>query len=97
MAASVTVRHEPDQNRFVADVAGGTAELAYMRPRPELVAFVHTEVPEEAEGAGVGSALTKAGLAWAEAEGAKVLAYCPFVAAYVQRHPEWQRIMGRPV
>jgi predicted GNAT family acetyltransferase len=91
--ADVAVRHEPDAHRFAADVAGGTAELAYMYPNPNLIVFVHTEVPEEAEGGGVGSALAKAGLDWARGEGARVLPLCPFVAAYVHRHPEYRDLL----
>lgn len=91
---SADVRHEPEAKRFVADVEGGEAELRYLRPVGDVVAFVHTEVPEAAEGGGVGSALAKAALTWARAEGLRVQPLCPFVAAYIERHPEWQGLVG---
>jgi predicted GNAT family acetyltransferase len=92
MNPASAVRHEPARHRFVADVTGGEAELLYQR-RDDLVAFVHTEVPEEAEGEGVGTALAQAGLDWARAEGLRVLPLCPFVAAYVQRHPAYRDLL----
>ncbi|HLA64428.1 MAG TPA: GNAT family N-acetyltransferase [Rhodothermales bacterium] len=89
-----TIRHEPDHGRFVADVEGGQAQLYYERPTEGLVVFTHTEVPEEAEGGGVGSALAVAGLTWARDEGAQIFPLCPFVAAYVRRHAEWQPLVA---
>jgi predicted GNAT family acetyltransferase len=54
------------------------------------VLFVHhTEVPREFEGRGIGSALVKAMLELARAEGLKVKPLCSFVSAYMQRHPEF--------
>ena len=94
MPAAADVRHEPERQRFVADVAGGTAELAYLRRGADLVALVHTEVPEEAEGGGVGGALARAALEWARAEGARVVPLCPFVEAYVRRHPEYADLVA---
>ena len=49
----------------------------------------HTEVPREFEGRGIGSALVKAMLELARAEGLKVKPLCSFVSAYMQRHPEF--------
>ena len=87
------VQHEPDQNRFAAAVDGGTAELGYER-HGESVAFVHTFVPEEARGQDVGSALVEAGLGWARGEGLGVIPQCPFVATYIQDHPEAQDLVA---
>ena len=81
------VRHEPDQNRFAADTDHGTAHLDYILT-DGLITLAHTEVPPGAEGEGVGTALAKAGLDHARSEGLKVLPTCPFVAAYVRKHPE---------
>jgi len=87
------VQHQPDQNRFSAEVEGGTAELAYEH-RGEAVAFVHTFVPEASRGQGVGDSLVEAGLAWARGEGLAAIPQCPFVAHYVETHPEAQGLGG---
>ena len=83
----MTVTHNDAARRFEAEVAGGPALLAYSR-RGDAVAFTHTEVPDEAAGQGVGTALVEAGLAWARAEGLPVVPLCAFVASYMAEHPE---------
>ena len=88
------VRHEPDHDRFAADVSGGTAELAYVR-KGEAVAFVHTFVPEPARGQDVGTALVDAAMAWARDEALAVVPQCPFVGAYVESHPDVRDLVQR--
>ncbi len=89
---AVTVTHEPDRHRFVAATEAGEAELEYSLANGVIV-FTHTGVPEAAEGQGVGSALVRAGLAFARDEGRAVMPLCPFVKAYMQRHPETHDIL----
>ncbi len=81
------VIHNPVENRFVVALEGRTAELDYQM-NGETIIFTHTGVPAELEGRGIGSALAKAGLAYARAKGFKVVALCSFVARYMERHPE---------
>jgi uncharacterized protein len=50
---------------------------------------VHTEVPDALEGRGYGAALAEAALGWAREEGATVIPSCPFVSAYITRHPAY--------
>lgn len=83
----MTVSHRPDSHRFVATTDAGDAVLTY-RLDGDRIVFEHTVVPEAAEGQGVGSSLAKAGLAHARSEGLRVVPQCPFVAAYMERHPE---------
>jgi predicted GNAT family acetyltransferase len=82
------VVHEPDRDRFAVHAEGQTAVLEYRRASHEVV-FRHTGVPQELNGHGIGSRLAKTGLDWARAEGLRVVAGCPFVAAYIERHPEY--------
>lgn len=88
------VRHQPDAHRFVATTEAGEAELVYERPDDATISFVHTHVPEAARGQGVGRALAEAGLDYARERGLRVDPACPFVAAYVERHPEVQGLVG---
>ncbi len=75
-----------DANRFELTVDGHTAFLDYER-RPDALVLVHTEVPEQLRGRHLADALARAGLAQAHAEGLRVVAVCPFVRAYLRRHP----------
>lgn len=56
--------------------------------------ITHTEVPEALEGQGIGSALLRHILEWIDAEGLDLVPLCPFMAGYLQRHPEWQRLLA---
>jgi uncharacterized protein len=53
------------------------------------VLFTHTEVDTRYEGRGVGSALARAALDDVRRQGKLVIAQCPFIAGYIQRHPEY--------
>ena len=81
--------------KFRFEVVSGsqTSKLDYRMGR-NTIALVHTEVPEELSGQGIGSSLVKTALQHARDNDLKVLPYCPFVAAYLERHPEWQDIVG---
>ncbi|MBI1866756.1 MAG: N-acetyltransferase [Methylocystis sp.] len=83
-----TIHDNIELDRFELDVEGGTA-VAYYRMTPEGLTFTHTEVPAHLRGRGVGSELTRSALEWARARDMKVVAQCPFVAAYIGRHKEF--------
>jgi predicted GNAT family acetyltransferase len=51
--------------------------------------MLHTEVPKELEGRGIGSALIRGVLDTARREGLKVNPLCPFAKAYIDKHPEY--------
>jgi uncharacterized protein len=87
------VRNNTELNRFELDVDGHTA-VAYYRPSPGLITFTHTEVPPELGGRGVGSTLVKGALDMARAQGLKVASRCPFVSAYLGKHPEYNDLLG---
>lgn len=78
------VVHEPAAARFTVGTEAGVARLDYLLS-PGLIVLSHTEVPVGAEGQGVASALAKADLDRARAEGLKVMPVCPFVAGHIRR------------
>ena len=82
-----TVEHEIDAHRFAIYDGDGVAYLDYQALTDKVV-FTHTEVPVGFEGMGLGSRLARAGLDWARSKGLRVIPVCPFVAAYIRRHPE---------
>ncbi|MFM9939909.1 MAG: GNAT family N-acetyltransferase [Hyphomicrobiaceae bacterium] len=79
-------------SRFEMPVEGHIAFVTYRRG-PGTIALLHAEVPAELEGRGVGSRLAKAALEVVRAEGLKVIPRCSFIAAYIQRHPEYQDLL----
>jgi hypothetical protein len=72
--------------RYEISAGGELAGFAQYRLRPELIAFVHTEVDPRFEGRGLAGRLIAAALDDARAKGLAVLPFCPFVNAYIKRH-----------
>jgi len=90
--AAIEVRHNAAASRFEATVEGRTGVAAY-RLVGNVMRIHHTEVPRELAGRGIAGAIVRAALAHAEANGLKVEPWCSYVRAYMQRHPETQRLL----
>jgi uncharacterized protein len=75
------------ESRFELWVDGRLAELPYRRNGNRLV-LIHTEVPVELEGRGLGGALVMAAVDRAKREGMTVVPLCPFARGWLQRHPD---------
>ena len=94
MSAALAIRHEPSAGRFVADVEGGTAYIAYRERAGRVLDLSSTYVPRPARGGGIASHLTAHALQYARAGGYRVVPSCPFVAAYVARRPEYRDLLA---
>lgn len=81
-----------DAMRFEADLGGGKLALIEYMLAGKNIVFTHTEVPPEFEGQGIANQLAYVALEYAQQEGYKIQALCPFVAAYIRKHPEYQPI-----
>lgn len=82
---SNNVRDNADKHRFELEFDGHLAFSQYRRDGDTLT-ILHTEVPKEHAGKGVGSALVRGLLDIARAQGLKVRPKCPFVAGYMNKH-----------
>jgi len=78
-----------EAHRFEIVVDGQSAFLNYRRTPEELI-LVHTEVPPPLRGQHLAEALVKAGLDAGRTEGLRLVAVCPFVKAYLRKHPDGQ-------
>jgi uncharacterized protein len=79
-------------HRFELEVEGHVAKSFYTIA-DGVITFVHTEVPPQLGGKGVGSRLIKGALGQARGRGLKVIAECPFVKAYIEKHPEYADLL----
>lgn len=84
MAESVV--HVPELSRYEIRVDDKLAGYTVYRRSPGVVDFLHTEIEPAFEGRGLGSKLAAGALADVRARGDRVVATCPFIAAYLKRH-----------
>jgi hypothetical protein len=73
------------------------AGLLDYRLSNEWVALVHTEVLDGFEGQGIGSRLVRAVFEDLRERGIPVIPRCPFVTAWLQKHPEQHDVLFRPL
>jgi len=85
------VVHNPDEKRFEIQLDDDLAMVEYLLNKSNII-FTHTEVPEAYEGQGIGKILAEHVLNYAREQGYKVQPLCPFIKAYVKRHPEYHDI-----
>ena len=90
---NLDVKNNEAKGRFEATVNGQLAVAAYRRDGA-TVTFTHTEVPDDVEGQGIGGQLVRAALDHARSAGWRVVPACAFVAAYIERHPEYQSLLA---
>jgi predicted GNAT family acetyltransferase len=93
-----TVSDAPERSRFEIHVDGRRAGFAAYRTKqdgsgqdgggPGLLVFTHTEIDDAYGGRGLGSVLVRAALDSARSRGLPVRPDCPFVRAFVARHPD---------
>ena len=86
-------RDQEDHNRFELDVDGTTAFVTY-RKSPGAITLVHTEVPPELGGRGVGSKLGRATLDAVRTQGRKLEVECDFIRNYMTKHPEYNDLLA---
>ena len=84
---SADVIDNTDASRFELRADGQLAELVY-RIRGDRLVLIHTEVPVELEGRGIGGRLVTAALDRAAREGLTLVPLCPFARGWLERHPE---------
>jgi len=88
----IPVVDNPEASQFEAHVDGHVALVSYIKHGDSII-FTHTEVPKELQGRGLAGILARAVLDRARAEGWRVVARCPFIAKYIERHPEYQSLL----
>ncbi len=89
------VTRNDDGRRFEVTVDGHTGMLTY-REAAGHVTLIHTEVPPELRGRGIADALARAALDDARRRRLLVRPLCPFVQAFMKRHPEYADLEAPP-
>lgn len=90
---SETVRHDEKSHRFVIDIDGQEAVLAYSQEGNTLD-FYRTFVPESLRGRGLAEKVVRAAFEYAKEKGLRVLPSCPYVSgAFLKRHEEFRPLV----
>ena len=93
--AEAEVVDVPEASRYELRLGGRLIGLAVYRRRDGRIAFTHTEVDESCEGRGFGSRLAEVALADAAKENLEVVPLCPFIAYYIEKHPEYEELVAQ--
>lgn len=89
----LNLRDHPEGSRFELHVRGRLAARTEYNLLSNAVMFTHTEVEPEGEGRGYASTLIKFALDAVRERGLSVIPVCPFVAAYIRRHPQYRDLV----
>jgi predicted GNAT family acetyltransferase len=93
-AEDVVVADNPDANRYEARLGDRVAAFSAYRRIGDRLVFLHTETDPAFEGRGVGSRLVREALDDVRRRDLRVTAKCPFVAAWLRRHPGYEDLIA---
>ncbi len=93
-AAPSPVINNPAEQRFEVTIEGHMAVAEY-RLSADRIIFTHTEVPPDLQGRGIANQLAHTALEHARDHHLAVVPLCPFIASYIERHPEYQSLLYR--
>jgi len=91
------IQHVPDASRFETIVDGETCVRDYRlddRLDDRVMTMTRVYVPPPVEGRGIASRLTRFALDHCRAKGLAVVPRCPYVAAWLRRHDDYEDLLA---
>ena len=82
-----------ERSQYEVLLDGAVVGFAAYNHTPDGVLLPHAEVRSELNGQGIGSALAKGALDDIRRQGLRAVPLCPFIVAYVHRHPEYRDLV----
>jgi uncharacterized protein len=93
----IVVADNPAKHRYEVQADGELAGFITYRERPGVIDLVHTEIFNDFEGKGIASKLVQRTLDDIRGRGLALIPTCPFVTAFLARHPEYRDlVVGSP-
>lgn len=86
-----------ERHQYEFHIEKYTPRIEYIKSENGEIYLTHAEVPTELSGNGIGSQLVKKTLEDIDRQKLRLVPLCPFVAAYIHKHPEWKRIVMRGI
>lgn len=91
---TILLTNNEEKKRFEIEIEGNIAFIDYKQMSTQI-ALIHTEVPKVIGGRGVAAALVEKTFNYIEEHNELLLPLCPYVFAYIQKRPEWKRIVDK--
>jgi predicted GNAT family acetyltransferase len=82
-----------DKKRFEISIDGHFAFIDF-KERGDIISLIHTETEPELAGKGAAAAVVEKTLQYLQDHHKALMPYCPYVFAYIKRHPEWKEIVS---
>ena len=102
---SIEVRNDTEAGRYVIEADGVEVGFTEYHLRSgSIYFFVHTTIHDGFAGQGMGKRLAKAAMANVRTNGGSVVPLCPYIAAWLEKNPDyadlinhkvWDRVAGR--
>jgi uncharacterized protein len=89
------IERDAASHRFTLSSGGAAAVLDYREHDARILEYYHTFVPQPMRGRGVASRLVAHALRYALEQHLAVIPTCPFVSAFIRRHPEYSAVLRR--
>jgi len=87
------IRHNSDESRFETTVDEQLCVLDYRLDR-KVITMTRVLVPPPVEGRCIAGALTRHALDYSREENWRVVPRCPYVAAWIKRHPDYADLVN---
>jgi uncharacterized protein len=82
-----------DESRYELRDGDRLIGVAAYRLSGNTITFTHTQVDPEYEGQGAGSQLAREALDDSQARERHVIVHCPFISAWIRRHPDYADLL----
>jgi hypothetical protein len=92
--SSVIVDDHPEAERYELSAEGERIGFVTYRLSDGVLSLLHAEVNPAHEREGWGSRMVTGTLDDVRARGLKVRPVCPFVVAFIERHPEYRPLLA---
>lgn len=93
MSEPITIVNNEQNLHFETKLEDGEYAFIEYRLHNNAVFLMHTEVPEKFNGKGIAGALAKYALEYVREKKLQLVVYCPYVKAYMKRHPEYNDLL----
>ncbi len=94
----VTLKTNELAKQFEWNIDGKLVKIVYdFSSDKKRIFLTHTEAHPALQGTGASSKMVKAVLDHIEANGWKLVPYCPYVQSYIKKHPEYRKLLDKGI